>query len=130
MNSPLIIRIASILLWFTAVGFGLPCIYAIRNLLAGRGYPYLMGFPAYGGGPFERFGIHTTIPLIAAFLLVCILEGVAGWLLWGGQKSGAILALALIPFGALFWWGFALPIPPIFAIVRTALILLYWRSLE
>ena len=48
-----------------------------------------------------------------AFLLVCILEAVAGFLLWRGSMAGAVLALVLLPLGGVFWWGFALPIPPI-----------------
>lgn len=130
MSVPLSLRLAAILLWFSSLGLGIPCLLCIRNLLAGRGIPYVMGFPAYGGGPFERHGIRTTVWLVSAFLLVCVLEFVAGWLLWGGHRSGAILALALLPFGALFWWGFALPIPPITALARTILILLSWRSLK
>jgi hypothetical protein len=124
------IRVAAVLLWFTAVGFGVFCPPAIRNLLEGREIPRVMGFPAYGGGPFERHGIPTTVPLLAGFLLVCVLEGVAGWFLWGGHKFGAILSLILLPAGAIFWWGFALPIPPIVAVVRTVLILLMWRTLR
>jgi hypothetical protein len=58
-----------------------------------------------------------------------VAEAVAGWLVWGGHKSGAILALVLLPIGAVFWWGFALPIPPILALVRTALIVVAWRAL-
>jgi len=123
------IRAAAVPLWLNALGFGPFCIPAIRNVLAGRGIPHIFGFPAYGEGPFERHGIPTTVPLLAGFLIVCILEGVAGWLLWGGHKSGAILALALLPAGAVFWWGFDLPFPPIFALVRTVLIVLSWRSL-
>ncbi len=130
MNVPALLRVAAFMHWFIAVGFGVFCIPAIQNLLSGRDIPIVMGFPAYGRGPFERVGIPTTVPLLAAFLLVCILEAVAGVLLWGGYKSGAILALALIPLGALFWWGFALPIPPIFAIVWTILILLNWQALR
>ena len=72
----------------------------------------------------------TTVPMLAGFLLVCVLEGVAGWSLWGGHRFGAILGLALLPAGAIFWWGFALPIPPILAVVRTILILLSWRTLR
>ncbi|MGH3474074.1 MAG: hypothetical protein ACRDOT_04090 [Aeromicrobium sp.] len=30
----------------------------------------LFGFPTYGGGPFERMGISTTVPLMAAFALL------------------------------------------------------------
>lgn len=130
MTVPTQLRAAAILLWFTALGFGIFCLPAIGNLLAGRSIPYVLGFPAYGEGPFERIGIPTTVPLLAAFLLVCILEGLAGWLLWHGDKSGAVLALALVPVGAIFWWGFALPIPPIVALVRTVLIVLSWQSLR
>jgi len=117
------------LLFINGLGFGIPCVLAIRNLRAGRGIPYIFGFPAYGGGPFERIGISTTVPLLAAFLLVCALEIAAGGLIWDGNRVGAILALALLPFGAFFWWGFALPIPPLFALVRTVLIVLNWEKL-
>jgi hypothetical protein len=128
MSVPTLIRVAAILHGFIAVGLGVFCLPAIQNLLHGRDIPIVMGFPAYGRGPFERVGIPTTIPLLAAFLLVCILELVAGVLLWGGHKSGAILALALLPIGGIFWWGFALPIPPIFALIWTILILLNWQA--
>ncbi len=124
------VRVAAVLLAFNGVGFGVCCLPGIRNLLSGRDIPMILGFPAYGRGPFERIGVRTTVPLLAAFLLVCILECVAGWLLWNGHTSGAILAIALLPFGGIFWWGFALPIPPIFAIARTVLILLSWGRLR
>ncbi|MBK8137260.1 MAG: hypothetical protein IPK52_15775 [Chloroflexi bacterium] len=124
------LRVAAILHWFIAVGIGVFCFPAIRNLMIGRDIPIVMGFPAYGRGPFERAGISTTIPLLAAFLVVCILEAVAGFLLWDGHRSGAVLALVLLPLGGVFWWGFALPIPPIFALVWTTLILLGWQTLQ
>jgi len=125
-----LLRVAAILHWFIAIGLGVFCFPAIRNLLIGRPIPLVMGFPAYGGGPFARVGIPTTIPLLLAFLLVCILEAVAGFLLWGSYKSGAVLALVLLPVGGVFWWGFALPVPPIFAFVWTMLILLGWQTLR
>lgn len=124
------LRAAAVLCWFTAFGFGLPNLPAIWSLRSGRGVPLLFGFPAYGGGTFERFGIATTIPLLGAFLLICALEGVAGWLLWEGRQSGGILALALLPLGAVFWVGFSLPFAPPIALVRSALILLSWTSLR
>jgi hypothetical protein len=127
---PTSLRAAAALLWFDGVGFGVCCLPGIRNLLTGRDIPMILGFPAYGRGPFERHGISTTVPLLVGFLLVCILECVAGWMLWSGYKTGAILAIALLPFGAIYWWGFALPIPWIFALVRTVLIALSWNSLK
>jgi hypothetical protein len=101
MTLPTFIRVAAFLLWFIAVGFGVFCFPAIRNLLLGRDIPIVMGFPAYGRGSFERAGIPTTVPLLAASLIVCILEAVAGFLPWGGDKSGAILALVLLPIGTI-----------------------------
>jgi hypothetical protein len=130
MTIPALPRVAAILHWIIAIGFGVFCFPAIRNLLSGRDIPIVLGFPAYGRGPFERVGIPTTVPLLAAFLLVCMLEAVAGFFLWRGSKSGAVLALVLVPVGGFFWWGFALPIPPIFALVWTVLILLSWQALR
>lgn len=129
MTTQLSTRIAAGLLWFSAVGFGLPCLPAIRNVLTDRPVPTMLGFPAYGGGPFERHGIHSTGWLLTGFLTVCVLEGVAGCLLWGGHASGAVLSLALLPVGAAFWWGFALPVAWMLAFVRTVLILFGWRHL-
>jgi hypothetical protein len=125
-----LIRAAAILSWVDGLGFGICCLPGIRNLLTGRDIPTIFGFPAYGRGPFERVGIPTTVPLLSAFLLVCMLECVAGWFLWSASTTGAILALVLLPLGAVFWWGFALPIPPMFAVVRTLLLALAWRSLS
>lgn len=130
MTVPFLIRVAAVLHWIIAVGLGVFCFPAIRNLLIGRDIPTVMGFPAYGHGPFERVGVSTTVPLLAAFLLVCMLEAIAGALLWGGHRSGAVLALMLLPAGGIFWWGFALPIPPVFALAWTILILLNWPALR
>lgn len=124
------IRVAAILLWTMAAGFGLSCVLVIRDLLAGRDLPMILGFRAFGGGSFERLGPPAMVTLLAIFLAVCILECVAGWLLWSNHRTGAFLALALLPVGAICWWGFALPFPPIVALARTVLILLGWRALR
>lgn len=124
------VRWAAVLFAFTGLGFGLPCIYGIRSLAAGRGVAIFMGFPTYGGGTFERHGVASTVPLLTAFLVVCVLEVVAAVLLWQGHTSGAILGLVLLPAGALFWIGFDLPFPPVFAIVRTILLVTNWDQLS
>jgi hypothetical protein len=127
MSVALPLRIAAVLFWVTAVFFGLLSLLSIRNLLAGQQLPVVLGIPVYGGGPFEHY---TTTPLVAGFLLVSILEGVAGWLIFGGRKAGAILGLVLLPAGAVYWWGWALPGGPIFAIPRTILIVIRWSGLD
>jgi len=119
-----------VLCWVNAVGFGVFTIPAIARVRAGKDIPIVMGFPAYGRGPFEAHGIRSTVPLLAGFLVVCLVEGVAGWLLWQGDRSGAILAIAILPAGVAYWWGFALPIPPLLALVRTVLILAGWNELH
>ena len=129
MSVPLSFRIAAALLWFGGIGFGVPCLLAVNSLRAGQGIPRLFGFPAYGEGPFERHGIPTTVPLLLAFFLVCLVEIAGGLLLWNGRKVGALLAVGVIPLGAAFWWGFALPIPPLLALARVVLIAASWRSL-
>ena len=130
MRSLLALRLGAALLWVSGVGFGLPCVAAIRSLRAGRGIPFILGFPAYGQGPFEQHGFATTVPLVAGFLVICIAEIVAGLVVWNGNRTGGILALSLLPLEAFYWWGFALPIPPILAVARTMLILSAWRALS
>lgn len=129
MNGQISLRVASVLLWISTFGLGIPCVIAINNLSRGRGIPYVLGFPAYGGGGFERHGFVTTIPMLIGFLIVCIIEGYAGWQLWNGHKAGGILALLLLIPGAVYWWGFDLPFPPIAAIIRTVLIVICWSLL-
>jgi hypothetical protein len=129
MTVSISLRIASVLVWISALGLGIPCLMAIKNLSAGHGIPFVFGFPAYGGGGFERHGIITTIPLLIGFLIICIAEAYSAWLLWGGDKTGAILALFLVVPGSVYWWGFDLPYPPAAALIRTILIVFSWTSL-
>ena len=124
------LRLAAVVLWLLGGGFGVFCVPAVRSLAAGRGPATVMGFPAYGGGPFEKLGIHSSVPLVLAFATVCALEIVAGVLLWRGQSAGAILALALLVPGAFFWWGFALPYAWPLAGLSAVLIAVGWRALH
>jgi hypothetical protein len=117
-------RAAAVLAWFAGLGFGLPCGYAIWYI-ADRGHVWtFLGFPTYGGGPFEDIGIRTTVPLLVLFLLVCVAELIAGWWLWHCRRAGAVLALALLPP------ELDLPAGPVLGLARTALVLLGWRSLS
>ena len=124
------LRAAAVLAWVTGLGFGLPCTYAVWYF-ADRGEVWtFLGFPTYGGGPFEDIGIETTVPLLVLFLLVCAAEVAAGWLLWQHRRAGAMLALTLLPLEFAFWIGFALPFGPLAGLARTVLVLLGWSSLS
>jgi hypothetical protein len=116
-------KTASVMCWVTGLGFGLPGVYGIAHLARTGRIAHFMGFPAYGEGPFERVRIRTSVPLLSAFVGVCAAECVAGRLLWQGRRSGAVLSLALLPLEAVFWIGFALPIPPLFAAARIGSVL-------
>ncbi len=129
MGVPISFRFASGLLWLSTIGLGVPCVMAISNLAWGKKIPYVFGFPAYGGGGFERHGLVTSIPLLIGFLMLCLIEGYSGCLLWNANKTGGIIALILLIPGTIYWWGFDLPYPPIAAIIRTVLIVINWSLL-
>jgi hypothetical protein len=120
-------RIAAVLTWISGVGLGVSCVLCLRSLAAGRGIATVLGYPAFGQGPFEHHGFPTTVSLVAVFLVICLVECIAGALLWRGQRVGGVLALGVLPFGAVYWWGFALPYPPLLALARVAFIVSAWR---
>jgi hypothetical protein len=82
-----------------------------------------MGFPVYGRGPFERWGVPTNVPLLAGFIAVCAAEIVVGVFLWSGGPTGLWLAIAIILFELIYWIGFALPFGPILGAIRTVLVI-------
>ena len=102
------------------LGFGIPCALGIRHFASTGEVLTFMGYPTYGNGPFEKLGIKTSVPLLAAFLAVCGAEVVAGWLLWRRPRVGTRVSLALLPVEIPFWLGFALPYAPPLALARTA----------
>jgi hypothetical protein len=123
-------KVASICLWFSGLGFGIPGIYGIWYFLKTGNIATFMGFPTYGNGPFERIGIYTTVPLLVGFLLVCSLECICGWGLWHCEKGSAVLSLAIIPLELFFYIGFALPFGPPMIVIRVVLLWLIWSSLH
>ncbi len=120
-------RAAALLAWAPGLGFGLPCVYAIWYF-ADHGQVWtFMGFPTYGNGPFEDVGVHTSVPLLGLFLLVCVGELIVGLLLWQHRRSGVVFALALLPLEFAFWIGFLLPLGFPVGVARAALLLVALR---
>jgi hypothetical protein len=116
-------RAAAITTWAYAACFGLPAVPAGIHLVARGRLPTFFGlFPMYGGPWSSRFKPGPFLALLTAFLG---LTGAAGWsagLVWRHRKTGAVLNLALLPLEAVFWIGFALPIPWMTGAARVALI--------
>jgi hypothetical protein len=117
-------RAAAILAWLAGLGFGVPAVFGLRYFAQHHEVWTFMGFPTYGGGPFERRGLSTSVPLLAGFIAVCIAELILGAMLWSGRPIGLWLALALLPFEFLYWIGFALPFGPILGAIRTVLVII------
>jgi hypothetical protein len=60
-----------------------------------------VGFPAYGGGPFERIGLRTSVPLLAVYVLVCLAEVAVGVMLLMKTPHAAAISHALLPVESL-----------------------------
>jgi len=87
-----LLRVAAVLTAVPGVGFGLFCVLGIGYFArTGRVWTF-SGMSAYGNGPFERIGVPTSLPLLFAFLLVCVGEVVAAWLPWRLRPAGVRLA--------------------------------------
>jgi hypothetical protein len=123
-------RLAAGSAWVNGLGFGLPCIYAIWYFTQTGGVWIFRGNPTYGEGPVSDAGLDTSVPLLVAFLLVCVAEVVAGSLLWRLRRAGAVLALGLLPLELASWIGFALPFGPVGGVIRTVLVVVAWPSLR
>ena len=117
-------RIAAVLTWAYAAGFGIPAIPVGVYLLNRGRLPYFMGlFPMYSGPWSSRFEHRTFLLLLTVFFIVTLVAGWAAWLIWNGSKAGAILSLIVLPLEVVFWIGFALPIPWLIGIARVALLI-------
>lgn len=106
------------------LGFGLPAIVGTLHFVQTSEVWTFLGFPTYGGGPFERLGLPTAVPLLVAFLLVCLAEVAVGVMLLLDVPHAATVSYLLLPFELAFWIGFALPFGPPLGIARTVLLLL------
>jgi hypothetical protein len=125
------LRAAAIVTWVYAAGFGLSAIpVAVYLRQRGRLPTFFDMFEMYGGPWSARVSHDAFVQLLAAFLLVMLVAAWAAWLVWNGSKAGAILALALLPIEAIFWFGFALPIPWLLGAARIILLLQGWKSLS
>jgi hypothetical protein len=127
------ITVASILCYIHAVGWPIglasPIVYMIRyhtfqvRTFGGRQFQGL-------AGPFSALGVDGAILLALLFIAINFMFIPAGYWLWNSRRKGGVLAINLLAFSALFWWGFGLPIPPIVGLLLAGLIAVGWRRLR
>jgi hypothetical protein len=131
MPPPRTTQAAAITTWAYAAGFGVPTVpVAIYLLTHGRLPTFLGLFPMYGGPWSSRLKRGPFIALLGAFLLLTGTAACSAQSLWRGRKAGARINLALLPLEAVFWVGFALPLPWLTGLARIALLTAGWTSLE
>jgi hypothetical protein len=118
------LKAAAICSCLVGLGFGMPCLIGLLHLARTGEVWTFLGFPTYGGGPFERIGLETTVALMAAYLVVCAAEVAVGVALWVDAPNAALWSYALLPLELVFWVGFALPFGLPFGIARVVLVLL------
>jgi hypothetical protein len=124
-------RVAAVLTWLYAAGFGLFAIPVSAYLQATGRLPSFFGmFDMYGGAWSGSTSDETFSQLLYAFLALQLVVAWSGWLLWRGERRGAILNLLTLPAEAVFWVGFALPLPWVTGIARIMLLAVAWRSLD
>ena len=127
------ITAASILCYIHGVGWPIslasPIVYMIRNrALQVRTLPGIGQIRGLAG-PFEALGMDAMILLALLFSVVNLLFIPAGYWLWKSRRKGGMLADSLLALSAVFWWGFALPIPPIVGLLLAGLLAAGWKSL-
>ena len=118
------VTVAALCTLVLGLGFGLPAVFGTLHFAQTGDVWMFMGFPAYGGGPFERLGLPTSVPLLIGFVVVCLAEVIVGGMLLLNVPHAASASYLLLPFEFAFWIGFALPFGPPLGIARTILLLL------
>lgn len=116
-------RTAAVVTWAYVAMFGVPALPVVAFLKEHGRLPSLWGlFEMYGGPWSARYSVDRLTALLMAFLGVTALAALSGWLLWTRRRAGAVLNLVLLPLEAVFWIGFALPVPWLFGVARVALL--------
>jgi hypothetical protein len=124
-------RTATLVTLAYAAMFGVPAV-PVAIFLAEKGrLPSLWGmFDMYAGPWSSRLTDDRMIALLLVYFGLALAAVLSGWLLWEMRKTGAMLNLGLLPVEAVFWIGFALPVPWLFGIARLALVSLAWPELS
>ena len=124
-------RAAAVATWLYDGGFGSPAVPVGVYLLQRGSLPSFFGlFDMYGGPWSSRLEDGRFVVLLVGYAGVTAASAWAAWRVWRGSRRGALASLALLPVEAVFWIGFALPIPWIVGVARVALLAAAGRRLR
>jgi hypothetical protein len=124
-------RSAAVVTWIYAAGFGLSTVPVSIYLLKRGSLPSFLGlFDMYGGPWSSRFDDRIFVALLISYLPVTATAAWSAWRLWQGSRRGAVINLALLPVEAVYWLGFALPLPWLAGAARVVLVAAAWKHLR
>jgi hypothetical protein len=124
-------RATAVVTWVYVAAYGLPAVPVSIYLIENGRLPTLWGLFDMYGGPWASSPVDKSfVALLLAFLASTLVAAWSAWLLWQKRRIGAVIHLAVLPIEAVFWFGFALPIPWVIGAVRVALLASAWRSLS
>ena len=122
-------RAAAVLTWINAVAFGIPAVPVAIYVLGHGSLPWLFDwFPLYGGPWSDRLSPGALAGLLVAFFVVCAAARLATAPRQPRPRLGWQLTAVLLPVQAVFWIGFALPLPWICGTASAVLLAMAWRA--
>jgi hypothetical protein len=127
MQSPLI-KTLSIIVSFDAFMWLVGVVPTLYYAFINQKLPTLAGIRLLGG-PFEKLGIEALIVAGIGYVMVSALKILAAYWLWNGRLDGAVLEAILLGLSAIFWYGFELPLGPLFGVAQVVLMALVWKLL-
>jgi hypothetical protein len=103
-------RWAALALILPALAFGIPTPFVIDHVRRTGELPLTpFGFRSHAGPFFDQLGPDGFGSVAWAFVVVCLLDVLAGAWLWQGRRRGALLGAAMTPLTLVFALGFAFP---------------------
>ena len=121
-------RAYAVLTWVYAAGFGGPAVPVSVYLLRRGSLPWFGDlFPMYGGPWSGRLRDGQFVGLLLGYLGLMVVVARAAGRVRHGSRRGAVVSAGLLPVEAVFWLGFALPIPWVLGAARVALLAAAWR---
>ena len=126
MRTPLVTAL-TVLIVFDALAWGLGVLPVLRYAMNHHELPTMAGFRALSG-PFEALGLNAVVVAGIVFVAISLLKLLAAYWIWNLRMDGPVLELILLVISAIFWYGFALPIGPLFGLPQVVLIALAWRT--
>jgi len=126
VRTPLV-KVLTIVIVVDGLALALAVLPTLQYALVHRRLPTVAGIRALSG-PFEALGIDAFAVAGLLFVAVSALKFLAAYWIWNSRMDGIVLELILLGLSAVFWYGFALPLPPLVGIAQIILISLSWRT--